>query len=160
MTADDVGRASNADLADLVRGGTVPDARSITGDWRGTSLGLPAVVDRVAWKVFRKSFRADGDGVRGFNVRVEQRPGPTVALRRGGRDVTFGPFQVATAADTPFGPGLLLDYGATHRRWHPLARVRDVLVALGPELLVGATWLELGPVRIRTPSFFTLEREG
>jgi hypothetical protein len=56
---------------------------------------------------------------------------------------------------------VLLDYGAAHPAWHPLARLRDPVVAVeagSVDLLLGASWLDLG-ARIRTPSFFTLERE-
>jgi hypothetical protein len=44
---------------------------------------------------------------------------------------------------------------------HPLARTRDVVVAIDEDgdLLLGALYLELGFGSLRTPSFFTLERE-
>ncbi|MEZ4315095.1 MAG: hypothetical protein R3F14_44340, partial [Polyangiaceae bacterium] len=57
--------------------------------------------------------------------------------------------------------GLLLDYGARHPAYHPLARLRDPIVAVregSVDLLLGATYLAIGG-GVKTPSFFTLERE-
>jgi hypothetical protein len=40
-----------------------------------------------------------------------------------------------------------------------VARVRDVVVALDSDTLFAALYLELGALGIKTPSYFTLERE-
>jgi hypothetical protein len=152
-----------AELARVVAQGHPIPREQLRGAYRGVSLGLPTWVDRVAWKVFRKVFEPDG---RGYNVRVRQ-PAAMVPVAEAEplvADRTFGPFAVTELPDeTPFGcrAGLLLDYGATHPVWHPMAAGRDVVVAVNEgsaELLLGAMYLQVG-LRARTPSFFTLERE-
>lgn len=167
MNARDLWTASRKDLAAAIAKGRAIAPDVLAGhDYRGVSLGLPAFVERLTWKTFRKSFRrAEDGGVEGFNVRLEQRgtdAAPEPKRARDGSPVTFGPFSVVPAKKTPFGcaEALVLDYGARHPAWHPMARVRDVLVALDDEgaLLLGALYLDCG-VRLETPSFFTLERE-
>jgi hypothetical protein len=161
---------SNAELAAILADGHPIAPEALCGSYRGISLGLPAWVDKVAWKAFRKVFRSE-DGVVGHNVRlrpparivpIDEEPAEPLLSR--GQPVTFGPFRVrALPADDPFGcrAGLLLDYGAMHPPWHPLGLLRDPLVAVLPgssALLLGASWLQVG-LAMRTPSFFTLERE-
>lgn len=156
-------------LAERLRAGLPVDPARIAGsDYRGVSLGLPGFVERLTWKTFRKSFRADGDRVRGLNVRLLQTgidAAPEPRRERRGAPVTFGPFLVSPlpAHGTPFGceRGVVFDYGATHPAWHPIARTRDVVVALDEacDVLLGALYVEIGGLRLRTPSFFTLERE-
>ncbi len=151
-------------LAHLLSSGYAVDPDALAdADYRGTSLGLPAFVERVTWKTFRKVFRRSERGVSGFNVRVDQRTGEP--LLRNAEPITFGPYQVVPLPPdgTAFRcrAGVLLDYGAMHPAWHPLARVRDPLVALregSADLLLGATYLAVGPLALRTPSFFLLER--
>ena len=76
-----------------------------------------------------------------------------------------GPFAVVPlpSCGTPFGckEGVVFVYAARHPAWHPMAPSRDVVVALdeGGTLLLGALYLDLPLGRLRTPSFFTLERE-
>jgi hypothetical protein len=170
VTVETLWSLSNAELARVLATGHPIDAAALTGSFRGVSLGLPAWVDRIAWKVFRKVFVRGSAGVEGYNVRLVQSPGLAPVSGRAaaqqvrGRDRTFGPFRVtALPAAAPFGcrAGVLLDYGAAHPVWHPLARLRDPLVAVVPgstDLLLGASYLALG-AGVRTPSFFTLERE-
>lgn len=159
----------------LAQGFPIDPAALDDSQYRGVSLGLPAFVERLTWKVFRKVFHRDPRGhLRGWNVRLEQRglDGPSVPKRRRGAPVTFGHYRVVNAADAslrcplPAGcdRGLLLDYGAgDNPRLDPTSLVRDPLVALRPDdptLLLGWTFLEVGPRAIPTPSFFLLEREG
>jgi hypothetical protein len=150
------------------------DPRALDGaTYRGTSLGLPALVDKVAWKTFQKTFHRDPATreLRGWNVRLEQDGVDAPSRPRRGSDgnpITFGHFQVVSAHGrrVPGGveQGLLLDYGkGASSPLDPLARLRDPIVAIeagAVDLLLGWSYLEMGPLRIRTPSFFTLEREG
>ncbi len=138
--------------------------------YRGTSLGMPALFDRLAWKTFQKAFhRVDGRVV-GWNVRVEQRGvgAPSVPLRgRDGLPVTFGGFEVLPAAGrgVPAGcdRGLLLDYGrGGNHPLDPTSWLRDPLVAVRREdstLLFGWSYVSLFGLAVGTPSFFVLERE-
>jgi len=140
-------------------------------DYRGVSLGLPEAFERLTWKTFMKVFRKDEGApgaVVGHNVRLEQTgvSGPTVVLEKRGEPITFGPYRVLPLPEdgTPFRcrAGVLLDYGARHPAWHPLARVRDPVVAVNEgsiELLLGATYLAIGGRGLKTPSYFTLERQ-
>jgi hypothetical protein len=142
-------------------------------DWeyRGIALGLPRFVERLSWKTFQKVFHRDpATGfLRGWNVRIEQRgfDAASVPLRRGEAPRTFGHYRVVPAAGRklprPCGAGLLIDYGlGGNARLDPMRPLVDPLVAVEPgtsDLLLGWTYVDLGLVRIGTPSFFTLERE-
>lgn len=140
-------------------------------EYRGVSLGLPALVERLTWKTFQKTFHRDPatGRLRGWNVRLEQRglDASSVPLRKGGEPVTFGHYRVVpldpARAPRGLGAGLLIDYGlGGNARLDPVALMRDPLVAVhagSVELLLGWSWIELGPLQLGTPSFFTLERE-
>jgi hypothetical protein len=172
--AEDVWALGKPALWELLRTGHPLDPAALDDAvFRGTSLGMPGWVDRLAWKTFRKVFHRDaGRGVRrGWNVRLEQdglRAPSRPMRRRDGSELSFGQFEVVPAAGrrAPGGLGqsLLLDYGrGGNPPWDVTRCLRDPLVALAPgrtDLLLGWSYLELGPLRVRTPSFFTLEREG
>lgn len=125
--------------------------------WRGTSLGMPAWFERATWLTFAKAFVVDEHDprrVRGWNLRVHQDGvGAPVRVReRAGSPWSFGHFVVRATAT-----GVELDFGSGGERG-PLRTLRDELVALGPDLVLGRTDLALGPVRLSTPSYFVLER--
>jgi hypothetical protein len=89
LTASDYVGLSRAALRDALRAGHDVDPRALDDTvYRGTSLGLPGVVDRLTWKTFRKVFHRDPitGALRGYNVRLEQRglSGPSVPLVRAG----------------------------------------------------------------------------
>jgi hypothetical protein len=172
ITRDDLLRADDRERRRLLRDGHAIDAARLD-DWeyRGISLGLPRFVERLTWSTFQKAFHRDPatGALRGWNVRVEQRglDAESVAKRRGEEPFTFGHFEVVPLdpARCPRGlhTGLVLDYG---RGGNPAldatALVRDPVVAVNEgsvDLLLGWTFLEIGPLRLGTPSFFTLERE-
>ncbi|HVY44219.1 MAG TPA: hypothetical protein VHB21_00005, partial [Minicystis sp.] len=164
LDAADVARMSPRELRALFAAGHPVRPADLAGyAFRGVSLGLPAVVERLTWTTFQKVFVPDatGAGVVGFNVRVEQRgtSAPSEPLRRRGSPRRFGPFRVVGAADHP---GVELDYGAAASPLDPLGALRDPVVAVNAgstDLLLGRSWLAIGPARVPTPSFFTLERE-
>jgi hypothetical protein len=169
LKAADIWSMSKRELASVVAAGHAIDDAALEGDFFGVSLGLPPLVERLTWKVFRKTFRRRGDAVVGENVRMEQvgPTGPGEPKTKNGEPVTFGPFRVVDLPGdgTPFGckSGVVLDYGREHPIWHPMAPVRDVLVAVNrgsSDLLVGALYLEVAGMRTKTSSFFTLEREA
>ncbi|MCA9672231.1 MAG: hypothetical protein KC503_41845 [Myxococcales bacterium] len=152
-------RASDDDLRALLRRGRALAPDAVAGyAYRGTSLGLPRLVDALLWKRFIKVFSARADGsVHGWNVRVDQRSG-AVRRDRAGEPRCFGPYEVETQADGT----LLLDYGAGARsRFDPLRAMRDPLCAVNTgsvELLIGCSYLALGRRSLMTPSMFVLER--
>ena len=171
MNAADLARASRRELMSLMKSGHPIDPAALDDtEYRGVSLGLPALLERLTWKTFKKVFHRDPatGGLRGWNVRIDQRrPHDYQAMTRRGRPVTFGHFEVVSAAGygMPDGcaRGLMLDYGrGRHRRLEPTAALRDPIVALSAgsvELLLGRSYVDLGVRTIGTPSFFTLERD-
>lgn len=134
--------------------------------YRGISLGLPAVVERLTWKTFCKAFarveEEAGPRVVGWNERLIQTglDGPLENLERRGEPVCFGHFEAIREREG----GTLLHYGrGGNAPWDPAGLVRDPLVSLRPgsaEVLLGRTWLALGPFRLDTPSWFLLEHAG
>jgi hypothetical protein len=166
MKARELWSLSNRELARVLAEGDAVDPDALAGSsFRGVSLGLPRLLERLTWKTFRKSFRRTASGVDGLNVRLVQNglDGTPTARTKRGVDVTFGPFAVEPlpADGTPFGcrAGAVFHYGKRHPSWHPMACVRDVVVALDDDTLLGALYLEIGSFTLRTPSYFTLERE-
>ncbi|MEW6271474.1 MAG: hypothetical protein AB1689_19505 [Thermodesulfobacteriota bacterium] len=171
MTADELLDADHRTLRALLAGGHPIDPDALAGwQYRGTSLGMPAIVDRLAWKTFVKAFHRDAGApfVRGWNLRIRQTGlrGPIEPLVRNGRPFSFGHFRVVEPRGYrgPRGAdrGLLLDYGlGGNGALDPTSRLRDPVVALeagSAELLLGWSYLDLGLVNVPTPSFFTLER--
>jgi hypothetical protein len=164
ITAADLRRAGRAELAALLSAGHPIDPDDLAGsEYRGVSLGLPRLVERLTWKKFAKAFYRDPRTGRvcGFNLRVQQDDldRPCTPLLRRGRPVTFGRFAVSRARS---GRGVELDYREAGRA-SPLSILRDPLVALRPgecDLLLGRSDLALGPLRVATPTYFSLERAG
>jgi hypothetical protein len=172
-TRDDVLRLDRRGLHALLRDGHPIDPRALDDTvYRGISLGLPAWVDRVAWKTFQKVFHRDpATGLlRGWNVRVEQHgvDAASVPVQRDGAPLTFGHFLVTDLAayrvPHACGAGLMLDYGrGGNAAWDVTRVLRDPIVAIEPgrtDLLLGWSYLDLAGVRVGTPSFFTLDHEG
>lgn len=171
MTAGELINADRRTLRALLASGHAIDPRALEGwQYRGTSLGMPALVDQWAWKTFVKAFHRDPGAsyVRGWNVRIRQTGllGPIEPLVRNGKPFTFGHFRVVAPYGYRMPPGsdggLLLDYGlGGNPALDPTGRLRDPVVALEPgsaDLLLGWSYLDLGVVNVPTPSFFTLER--
>lgn len=169
LTAAEVRRMPRSELEALLGSGHAIRASEVAGAaYRGVSLGLPRLVERLTWTTFQKAFVRDEQlgCIRGWNVRLEQRgvDARSVPRQRHGAPWTFGHFRVSDApARVPAGcRGLLLDYGAFASRLDPMARLRDPVVAVNEgsaDLLLGWSYLELGDRIVPTPSFFTLERE-
>lgn len=154
----------------LATGHPISPEALVDFEYRGTSLGLPAFVERLTWKTFQKVFCREPDTglLRGWNVRVEQRGigMPSQPRLRRGQPHTFGHFAVVPldpAMAHRCSAGLLLDYGqGGNGTLDPLRWVRDPIVALSrdsADLLLGWTYLQLGALRLSTPSYFVLERE-
>jgi hypothetical protein len=165
-TRDALLHASNAALARaLAAGRAFPPAALAGWTFHGTSLGLPAWIERLTWKTFAKAFVRDPDTpghdrIRGWNVRCVQAVPPTwrPRLDRTGAPVTFGHFEVVADAATG---AVLLDYGkGRNGRLDPVGAVRDPLVALDADatLLLGQSLVSIAGRHVATPSFFLLER--
>lgn len=144
------------ELAAVMLAGRRFDPDAVAGwMYRGTSIGLPALVERLTWVKFAKVFHREPGGVRGWNMRIEQDAldRPWRPKLRGGRPITFGAFDVVAERGD-----IVLDYRAERG----LLRVlRDPIVALDDraDVLFGRSLLALGPCTVTTPSYFVLERD-
>ncbi len=154
---------SRSELALRFSDAAAVDPEAIVGfRYRGVSLGLPEWVIRLSWKNFSKTFyRHDGGRVRGLNLRIRQDAlsQPWHVLQKGGRDYSFGPFEVAKEEGTDH---VELHYGRGSQGISPLRRLRDPLRMLDDkgDLLLGASHVDLGfGRRVATPSWFLLERD-
>ena len=160
-TRDTLLHASNAELARALATGRRFDPATLAGwTYHGTSLGLPAWIERLTWKTFAKAFVREPDNrLRGWNVRCEQATPPTWRARtRAGVPVTFGHFEVVR---DPRTNNVLLDYGkGGNGALDPVSAVRDPLVALDErgDFLLGQSLLAIAGRRISTPSYFLLQR--
>ena len=173
MDRNDFLRMNRRELLNVLRDGhpIAPDGIADAA-YRGISLGLPAWVDRLAWKTFQKTFHRDPatGHLRGWNVRIEQRgyEAPSVALRKNGQPFCWGHYRVVTPAKPAprigRSRGLLIHYGlGGNAALDPTNRVRDPLVAItrdNPNMLLGWSYVDLGVLSFGTPTFFLLEREG
>jgi len=140
-------------------------------DYRGVSLGLPHIVERMFWTTFVKSFRwrAEERRLQGWNVRLKQTGlgGPVCPLRdRSGALASFGPFEVLSGSgsggiDEDTCSGLVLHYGlGAPGGYSPLRLLRDPIVSLdsgSTQWLLGRTFIDLG-FSLPTPSYFVLEK--
>ncbi|MHB8873848.1 MAG: hypothetical protein ACYC8T_09210 [Myxococcaceae bacterium] len=171
-SARDLLHLNRRQLIGFMKDGHPIEASSLENfEYRGVSLGLPELVERLTWKKFKKVFHRDrATGLlRGWNVRLDQNglDAPWVPLTRNEVPVTFGHFRVVSGAGyrmpEPCAQGLVLDYGlGGNRRREGLSLMRDPVVAVNAgsaELLLGWTYLDLPFAPVGTPSFFTLERD-
>lgn len=171
--ASDFLTLSGSELARAFESGHPFDPSALAdAEYKGTSLGMPRFVEKLTWKKFKKVFHRDPDtkSLRGWNVRLEQNPlaEACVPKTKNGAPMTFGHYLVVEPGErrmpVPGRPAVLLDYGAGENAWwDPMRFVRDPLVAVNEgdvSLLLGCMYIEVGPLRIRTPSFFTLEHDG
>jgi len=165
--------ASRAELRARILDGHAVDPGALEGwAYRGTSLGLPRLVERLTWKTFQKTFyRQPGSGrLVGWNVRLKQdgldapsRPRRT----RDGAPVTTWHYEVIPPDGVPmprgFDRGLVIDYGrGINPPLDPIRWNKDPLVAVEAgrsELLLGVTYAVVGGLCVETPTYFLLERE-
>lgn len=151
------------DLRSCFEAGRPVDLAAITGYcYRGVSLGLPTLLERLSWKKFAKTFARTDEGlVRGHNLRIEQDglDKPWTPSLRAGKPRTFGPYQVTRVPGTEH---VEIDYGLGSRGLSPLRLLRDPLRSLdeASDLLLGVSLIDVGFARrLATPSYFLLERD-
>jgi hypothetical protein len=157
----------------FVRGRPVPDGALDDTEFHGVALGLPGWVEALSWKTFKKVFRRDRltGRLHGWNAAVVQAgvDGPYEDRRRGGRRLTYGHYEVRPAAaygglgGLRGGVGVVIDYGLGGNAWWDVSsRLKDPLVALDDDgaLLLGYSVVDLGAVRLDTPTWFVLQRGG
>jgi len=174
VTRSNVLTYSGRQFAAAMAGGHAVDLDALANaQYRGTSLNMPGFVDRLTWKVFRKTFYRDPTtGThRGWNVRIVQRgiDAPSEPMRLAdGTPKTFGHYLVRDAQSLKvargYNAGIYLDYIAARNPLTDMGRFAAApVVALNtgdPTLLLGWEYIKLGPLHIPTPSYWLLEYEG
>ncbi len=156
-----------SELRALLRGGRPVDPRALEGfAFRGTSLGLPPLVERWTWKTFQKAFwlHPRTGRLMGWNVRLEQdgvdaRSRPR--LRGGAPDCRWF-FEVLPSRGLGGVDTALIDYArGPNPLFEPMRWVKDPLVAVGPDddLLLGVSWVVVAGGCLETPTYFSLRRE-
>lgn len=170
-TARALRTATRRELRDHIVHGHPVDPADLAGwVYRGTSLGLPRLFERLSWKTFQKTFWSEpGTGrLLGWNVRLEQDgiDAPSRPKRRGGVPVTEWHYEVIGSAGVPaprgFDRGLIIDYGRGRVPDVTMRQIKDPLVALragSADELLGVSYLVVGGRCVETPTYFTLERE-
>lgn len=160
MKLDSLRAMSKAHLGELLRTGHPIDPHALDGwAYRGTVLATPRLVERLTWQTFQKCFHRLPDGrLVGWNVRLVQRglSAPSEPQTRAGAPRCVWPFEV-TASD---GAGLVIDYAPFNV--DTMHFVKDPLVSLSEgsaDQLLGVSDAIVGPLRVRTPTWFVLERE-
>lgn len=165
--------ASHAELRARIVAGHPVDPTSIAGwAYRGTSLGLPKVVEALTWKTFQKTFHRDPATGRllGWNVRLEQDgvDAPSRPKRVDGKPVCVWHYEVIEPRGVPmprgFDRGLIIDYGRSGRNapWESVNWTKDPLVSLeagSSDFLIGVSYAVVLGRCVETPTYFTLERE-
>lgn len=164
-------------LAEVMSAGHAINPDDLAGyEYKGVSHGIPAFVEQeVLWKTFKKTFYADPErGVlRGWNMRIEQTgvEGDYLPVLRDGRPITFGHYVVLPAVENgkarrmpcPWNQGLFLDYGhAGNTLFDPGRPMRAPLVAVNAgssDLLLGWDYVQIGPLQIPTPAYWSLTRD-
>lgn len=175
ITLDALQRMSNDSLHEIVARAAPLDLDALADTtYTGIDLSMPAVFHRLLWKSFRKTFHRDpATGVlRGWNVRVEQTgwDTPPAPLRdRGGKPITFGHYEVRSAAGLTFPRGWkgqqYLDYRFAGNRFldFPARAGYCPLVSVNPgssELLLGWEIFRIGDLMIPLRDYWVLKREG
>ncbi len=162
------------DLHQVLLAGHPLDPGTLAGrQYLGVDLSLPGFARKLLWHTFRKTFARDaqGDDVRGWNVKVEQTgiDGPQRPLtNRRGEPVTFGHYRVRPTAGIRFPKGYtgthFLDYGGAGNTFFDVARLGFTpLVAVNEgsqDLLLGWELMKLGPLYLPLPFYWALRHDG
>lgn len=175
LTLADLLKMDNAQLHRIIERAYPLDLDALAGkQYQGVDLSLPALVNKILWKTFRKTFHRDPGSavVRGWNVRMEQRgiDGERVPMRgRDGKVKSFGHYQVCSAAGVAFPRGWkgthYLDYRVAGNKpldWPanagfcPLVAVNEGSM----DLLLGWEIFKLGPLAVPLPDYWALRLEG
>ncbi len=143
-----------------MKGGS-PAPSDLAGVWHGLALGLLPPLEALFGR-FAKVFAATDSGLIGWNLRMKQNA-RYEPLRFCGSEFTYGRFGVdrtpAHHEALAYPGALLLDYGVGSP-FDPLSRVRDFIVEVDHDLLLGRMFLAL-PWRsslLPTSSYFALAR--
>jgi hypothetical protein len=151
----------SAELDACMRRGATPDPDRLAGaEFRGANTAGWTV--RARMQQFVKGFQRRPDGtLAGYNRRVAQ-DGLAGSWATPGEPFAFFAVRPVdpAARDNHYLQALLLDYGAGGNPWYDPSRpIRDYLVQVDDDLLLGRASLALGPLR-PSPTYFVLEPFG
>lgn len=171
MTPNDLLTLDQRALRRVLEEGHPIDPRALDDtEYHGTALAMPAPIAAMTWTKFFKTFRRQplSDHLVGWNCAAIQNAldEPWIRKERGGKLVTYWHYRVVETGDVhmPYNArqGLLIDYGlGGNPPWDPTSYTRDPLVAVNPgsvDLLLGVSFVAIGPLAIHTPTFFSLQR--
>lgn len=170
MQRDDLLSLDRPALARVMEAGHAIDPDSLAGwEYKGIAVGS-ALIEKIAWKTFRKTFHRDTvSGVlRGWNYRVEQDgvDGAYPIKQKGGKDFSWGFYRVVDGKGHKMpwkaDHGLVIDYGFGENGLSPQSLVKDPLLAVNAgsaDLLIGVSYVDLGLFTLPTPTFFILSRD-
>jgi hypothetical protein len=165
-------RMDRAALREVMRTGRPIDRAGVSGQqYLGVALQLPEPLPRLLWRTFRKTFVADGDRIRGWNVRMRQNgvDGPAEPLTdRQGAPLTFGHYVLTRDDRFPLTDGWpcrdVLDYSIAGNAWYDLGRFGYCpMVSVnddGSELLLGWEVFRVAGLTAPLPTWFALRRQG
>lgn len=171
---EDMLQMSNKEVAEVFRNGHAIKTEELHNtQYLGVDLSLPAWLNKILWKTFRKTFYLDPTtGVlRGWNVKLEQTgySFPTVARKNSkGKELAFGHYHVCSAKDKKFPRGWqgadYLDYGvagnpifdAAGLGYCPLVAVNEG----STDLLLGWEVFKIGGLFIPLNDYWLLKKEG
>ena len=171
-TFSDLFAMSSGELHAVMKAGYPLDLDAMVGkQYLGADLSLGKTWQKLTWKTFRKTFvRDDTDGgVRGWNVRMEQRGifGAQVPMRtKSGEPRTFAHYRVRPADGLTWPKGWhgahYLDYsGIGNPRSESFAFTPAVAVNEGSsDLVLGWEIFKVGGRLIAPPVFWAIKVEG
>ena len=160
--------SSQAELELAFLRGATPDLADLAG-WEFRGINHPGWAAALGIKKFIKGFFYERPGAQdgkvfGYNCPVEQNvlDGRWRAKPDDAAPKKFGFYEVVpvdpTSRDNQYLHAVLLDYGAGgNKPWDPTAGLRDYVVQLTSDRLLGKAYYAVGPLRIHT-NFFILER--
>lgn len=141
-----------------------PEPSAIEG-WEWNGYNVRFVTRLLGFRKFKKGFvrTAGCDALRGYNVKVVQNGGPLdpwVPQRdRSGQPIHHGFYDVRPprAPDDHYPRSLLITYAGRNPAWDPSGLLRDYLVALGPDTLLGKAYGAVAGSRVSL-GYFVLQR--
>ncbi len=169
-TLSDLMSMNARELHAVLLAGHPLDVDALAGhQYLGVDLSLPGWARKLLWHTFRKTFRREGDVVRGWNVKMEQNgmDGPQAPLTNRRGEVTFGHYLIQESPGG-FPKGYegahFLDYGRAGNTFFDVARLGYTpLVAVREgdmNLLLGWEVFRLGPLMLPLPLYWALRLDG
>jgi hypothetical protein len=162
--------SGNEFLEEVLKKGTAPDAKNLAG-WEFKGFNTLDITRLVGIRKFKKGFYADGETVRGYNVKIKPAQSglmePWVDIEKNGQSVKHGWYDIYPVRewekDNLYPNSLLLNYACEKNpKLDPSRFLRDYLVQVdpkNPDLLLGKAYVALGGKRVFM-SFFILQREN